>query len=93
MTRAELIKKAAMAIYDCDASGVIYLSVAKVVAEAVLDALVPPGEAWLAPWENTLAMDTAVGNLPERRSSDLQDIYAAMRDAFLSEQDKGSGND
>lgn len=54
------------------------------MGEAALDALVPLGEAWIAPWEATDAMRTAWHDLGEFAS--VQKEWAAMRDSHLSSQ-------
>lgn len=53
-------------------------------AIAALAAINGSGTHWVAPNELETAMANAVGNLPDRRFSDLDEIWSAQRTAYLA---------
>ena len=101
--RATLIERAARAIYEHVEAAARpedrvpwgqaerhWHDVYTAEATAALDALVPPGEAWIAPWERTEAIDDVLRLDSREESLDRAEMWGNLRDAFLSEQDKGT---
>ena len=92
--RATLIERAARLIggrtlFGLDEAG------AAALASDILDALVPPGEAWIAPWEATDVM-LAVGHLECRRDASesifsAEQCWSVMRSAHLNQTSPEEG--
>lgn len=99
MTRASIIEAAARAIdpewwepsplggsepcgcKDCEA----LRESTRAQAAAALDAIAPPGEAWIAPWEATKPMqDVGAHNFTSSELA-VRRIWGELRDAHLKE--------
>lgn len=85
--RASLIERMMNAYLDAQAAGGRPTTVNRESMAAALDALVPPGEAWIAPWTISASIeDTLSYGIQDELT--LEYIWNDLRDSHLAEPPK-----